>query len=404
MTRTDEVAAGAEYAQMVEGFDVLNHEIAQHAYDVTGWARSHCPVAHSSAHGGYWLVTGYAEVRQALSDPSTFSSQFGVGFPHKQSLMMPPIDMDPPLQKEFRRLLNRHLTRAGISKHAAAIHTIAGEVVGAIAERGQADMLAEFAAPFTARVLSNVILNLGDGDPLFTRAREVTAQIAKNEPSQEGDIRGQLEVVVERILERRSASGERRDDIIDALLYGQVEGRPLTRNERVGTMMVLMLGGLSTTSAALTNILRHVSEVPGLEEQLRSEDWTRQELDEFLRFESPVGSLSRTVMKDVVLGSQQLSAGDVVLLHFAAANRDDAMFPEAGVLDLSRQDNPHLAFGLGDHRCIGSNLARMQIEVAMPTLLSQIENIRLDDVVLERETGPGHGWTSMPMTYSRRPS
>jgi cytochrome P450 len=389
---------------MVERFDVFDHEIAQQTYEVTGWARGHCPVAHSSAHGGYWLVTGYAEVRQALGDPSTFSSQYGVGFPHKQSLMMPPIDMDPPLQKEFRRLLNRHLTRAGISKYAAAIQTIADEVVGALADRGQADMLAEFAAPFSARVLSNVILNLEEGDPLFTRGREVTAQIAKNDPSQEGDIRGQLEVVVEEILERRAASGERQDDIIDALLYGQVEGRPLTRNERVGTMMVLMMGGLSTTSAALTNILRHACEVPGLEERLRTEDWSRQELDEFLRFEAPVGSLSRTVMKDVELGSQQLSAGDVVLLHFASANRDDSVFPDAGVLDLSRQDNPHLAFGLGDHRCIGSNLARMQIEVAMPTLLSQIENISLDDVVLERETGPGHGWTSMPVRYSRRSS
>jgi cytochrome P450 len=402
MTRTGEVTDGVDYASVVEGFDVFDHDTAQQVYEVAEWARAHCPVAHSSAHGGYWLVTGYAEVRQALNDHVAFSSQYGVGFPHKQSLMMPPIDLDPPLQKDFRRLLNRHLTRAGISKHAAAIHAIADDVAGAIADRGHADMLADFAAPFSARVLSNVILNLEEGDPLFIRGREITAQIAKNDPTQEGDKRAQLEAVVEELLTQRAATGQRRDDIIDALLYGRVGDRVLTRDERVGTMMVLMMGGLSTTSAALTNILRHAGQVPGLEERLRTEDWTRQELDEFLRFEAPVGSLSRTVMKDVVLGSQPLSAGDVVVLHFAAANRDESVFPSAGVLDLTRPDNPHLAFGLGDHRCIGSNLARMQIEVAIPTLLAQIERIRVDDVVLERETGQGHGWTSLPVTYSRR--
>src|SRR5882724_2800263 len=108
MTRTGE-AASVDYAGVVKGFDVFDHETAQRVYEIAEWTRGHCPVAHSSARGGYWLVTGYAEVRQALGDPSTFSSQYGVGFPHKQSLMMPPIDMDPPLQKEFRRLLNRHL-------------------------------------------------------------------------------------------------------------------------------------------------------------------------------------------------------------------------------------------------------------------------------------------------------
>jgi cytochrome P450 len=122
-----------------------------------------------------------------------------------------------------------------------------------------------------------------------------------------------------------------------------------------------------------------------------------------LRFEPPVGSLSRTVTKDTVLGDKQLKAGDVVLLHFFAANRDDTMFANPDVLDLSREKNPHLSFGLGNHRCVGSNLARMQIEIGVAELLSQVENIRLvDGIVLERETGTGSGWTSLPVTFQRR--
>jgi cytochrome P450 len=402
MTDTEH-SSDLDLDRLVSHFNAYDNETAQHIVEVTNHARSLCPVLHSEAHGGYWLVTSYAEVRQALSDPTTFSSSEGVAFPHHQTLMMPPIDLDPPLQKDFRRLLNRYLTRAGIAKYSDAIHAIAADIVASIADRGGADLHSDFAAPFTAEVLARVILNVDDDD-LFARARAIASQISRNDPDEEVGKRAQLEQVVEEILTQRAESGHRHDDIIDALLYGEVDGRPLTRDERVGTLMILVMGGLSTTNAALTSMFRHSAETPGLEDHLRTEDWTRYEIDEFLRFEPPVGSLSRTVMKDTVLGDKQLKAGDVVLLHFFAANRDDTMFANPDVLDLSREKNPHLSFGLGNHRCVGSNLARMQIEIGVAELLSQVENIRLvDGIVLERETGTGSGWTSLPVTFLRRP-
>lgn len=387
---------------MVDNFDAFDHDTAQHLFEVTSHARARCPVAHSRAHGGYWLVTRYAEVRQALSDPGTYSSSEGVGFPHHQSLMMPPIDLDPPLQKDFRRLLNPHFSRAGITKYAGAIRDIAVQTVAAFAGRGSADLHNDFAAPFTAEVLARVILHVDD-DELFARARAVAAQISRHDPSQEGNKRTQLEGIAEEILDQRLASGARRGDCIDALLYGRVDGRALTRDERVGTLMILVMGGLSTTNAALTGIFRHVAETPGLEDHLRDDDWTRQELDEFLRFEPPVSCLSRTVMKDAVLGDQALQAGEVVLLHFAAANRDGSVFAEPDQLSLDRAKNPHLSFGLGDHRCIGSNLGRLQIEIGVAELLARITDIRLaEGTVLEREAGSGSGWVSLPVTFRRR--
>jgi cytochrome P450 len=402
MTDTEQAPAGLDLDRMVDDFDAYDHDTAQHLFEVTTHARSRCPVSHSSAYGGYWLVTRYAEVRQALSDPGTYSSSQGVGFPHRQSLMMPPIDLDPPLQKEFRRLLNPHFSRAGIAKYADAIREIAAATVETFADRGTADLHGDFAAPFTAEVLARVILHVDDDD-LFLRARAVASQISRNDPSQEGDKRAQLEQIVEEILNQRTASGARHGDSIDSLLYGEVNGRPLTRDERVGTLMILVLGGLSTTNAALTGIFRHVAETPRLEDHLRSDDWTRQELDEFLRFEPPVTSLSRTVMKDTVLGNQALKPGDVALLHFAAANRDRSMFAEPDELRLDREKNPHLSFGLGDHRCIGSNLARLQIEIGTAEVLARIENIKLvEGTVLEREAGTGSGWTSLPVTFRAR--
>jgi cytochrome P450 len=402
MTDTEQAPAGLDLDRLVDHFDAFDHDTAQHLFEVTNRARSRCPVSHSSAYGGYWLVTSYAEVRQALSDPGTYSSSQGVGFPHRQSLMMPPIDLDPPLQKEFRRLLNPHFSRAGIAKYADAIREIAAATVDAFADRGNADLHNDFAAPFTAEVLARVILHVDD-DELFARARAVASQISRHDPGQEGDKRAQLEQISEEILSQRAASGARHGDAVDALLHGQVSGRPLTRDERVGTLMILVLGGLSTTNAALTGIFRHVAETPGLEDHLRDHDWTRQELDEFLRFEPPVTSLSRTVMKDAVLGDQALRAGDIVLLHFAAANRDGSVFAEPDTLRLDRGKNPHLSFGLGDHRCIGSNLGRLQIEIGVAELLARIENIKLTErAVLEREAGTGSGWISLPVTFRRR--
>ena len=402
MAETGESLADLDLDRMVDNFDAFDRETAQHVFEVTKHARSRCPVTHSAAHGGYWLVTSYAEVRQALSDPETYSSSQGVGFPHRQSLMMPPIDLDPPLQKEFRRLLNPFFSRAGIAKYTGAIREVAIQTAQTIAQRGTADLHDDFAAPFTAEILARVILHVDDDD-LFARARAVAAQISRNDPSHEGDKRAQLEQIVEEILHQRAASGARHDDSIDALLYGAVDGRPLTRDEQVGTLMILVMGGLSTTNAALTGIFRHVAETPGLEDHLRDDDWTRQEVDEFLRFEPPVGSLSRTVMKDTVLGSQALKAGDVVLLHYAAANRDGSVFPAPDELRLDRQKNPHLSFGLGDHRCIGSNLARLQIEIGTAELLARIQDIKLvEGAVLERETGTGAGWTSLPVTFRGR--
>jgi cytochrome P450 len=398
----EQATSGLDFDRMVDNFDVFDHDTAQHVFEVTKHARSRCPVTHSNAYGGYWLVTSYAEVRQALSDPATFSSSRGVGFPHRQTLMMPPIDFDPPLQKDFRRLLNPHFSRTGIAKYAGAIREIAVQTVEAFADRGTADLHNDFAAPFTAEVLARVILHVDD-EELFRRARAVASQISRHDPSQEGDKRARLEQIAEEILDQRAASGVRHGDCIDALLYGEVSGRLLTRDERVGTLMILVLGGLSTTNAALTGIFRHVAETPNLEEHLRDDDWTRQELDEFLRFEPPVGSLSRTVMKDTVLGTQPLKADDVVLLHFAAANRDGTMFTEPDELRLDRGKNPHLSFGLGDHRCIGSNLARLQIEIGVAELLARVENIKLaEGAVLEREAGTGSGWISLPVTFRRR--
>jgi cytochrome P450 len=147
--------------------------------------------------------------------------------------------------------------------------------------------------------------------------------------------------------------------------------------EQVGVVVVLFLGGLDTTKATLGNIVRHMIEDPALERRLRDPRWIREDLDEFLRYETPVTFQARTVTRETVLNGCPLKAGDRIALHFAAANRDPSRFGDPDALDFDREQNPHAAFGLGVHRCIGLHFARMQIEIAFDALLRRITNLRV---------------------------
>ncbi|MEZ0365821.1 cytochrome P450 [Mycobacterium sp. pUA109] len=203
-------------------------------------------------------------------------------------------------------------------------------------------------------------------------------------------------------LERRGSSGEKRDDLLGALLTGTIDGRLLTDEERLGVVIVLFFGGLDTTRAAIGNIMANLVADPSLEERLRSPSWVRQDMDEFLRFESPVTFMARVVTKDTVLGDVALAAGDRVLVHFASANRDSAKFEDPDHLRFDLQRGGTAAFGLGIHRCVGSNLARVQIELAWDELLQRMTAFRLEPgAQIEYATGQVHGPERMPIRFER---
>ncbi len=183
--------------------------------------------------------------------------------------------------------------------------------------------------------------------------------------------------IAEEFLKERQAKDRDRDDVLNAIVNATVEGRPLATDEQVGVVVVLLLGGLDTTKATLGNMLRHMMANPTLEERFRDREWVSANVDEFLRFETPVMFQARTVTRDTTLNGCPLKAGDRIALHFASANRDESRFPDAASLRFDRQRNPHAAFGLGVHRCIGLHFARLQIEIAFVTLLSRLTNFRV---------------------------
>jgi cytochrome P450 len=177
------------------------------------------------------------------------------------------------------------------------------------------------------------------------------------------------------IAERRARP---RDDLIDYLINVRIEGRPLSDEHINGTLRLLLIAGIDTTWSAIGSCLWHLAENPQDRRRLVAEpSLLSSAVEEFLRAYAPV-TMAREVVKETQIGGCTFTPGHMVLLSFPAANRDPAEFPEADRVVLDRKENRHAAFGLGIHRCVGSNLARMEIRVALAEWLARIPEFRLD--------------------------
>jgi cytochrome P450 len=368
---SDSDPATATAEDLAPHLDLFDPAHSARLWEVLAYARAQCPVLKTDADDGYYIVTRYDDVRSVLEDPETYSSvQAGLrGVP----ILMPPLTEDPPTHIEYRRALNRYLSRSFLSQFADEIHQAARDLLDKIVPRGQFDFMTEFAVPFTSHNLARVVLDDDNADRI-ERAIGLATRI-----SGDGDAEAFFEIarLAEELLRDRAASGSQRDDILSAIVRATVQGRPLTMEEQVGATTILFTGGLDTTKAALGNIARHITEDPALEERLRDPSWVKHDLDEFLRFESPIMFMARTVTRDTELGGCPLRTGDRVAVHYASANRDASRFPHPDELDFERERNPHAAFGLGPHRCIGLHFARLQIEIAFQELLSRVTNLRI---------------------------
>ena len=394
----------------LDRYDGYDQQTAQRYFDIVAAGRRHCPVAHSTAYGGYWIATAHADIRRILSDPETFSNANGIIIPVEDRLRKPPQDLDPPLHTDFRRLLNRYFSRHGLSKHAERSRELAAAQVATILPLGDraaggpgCDIISDFAKPLTAAVLSTVILDLRDPDR-FSRMSELVARISRGSAEDNSRAFRSLQDAVGELIVTLG-DREDRDDVLDAVLRGTVAGRPLTHDEQVGTIMQLLLGGLKTTAAAIGHIVASIAQHDVPEDRLRQPDWSAACLDEFLRYESPVKMIARTVTREVTVSGKRLRAGDMVAVMLSSANRDDTAFEHPDALDLTRRNNPHLAFGLGVHRCIGSNLARLEVTSAIDALLAKVRNIELvPGTVLERTPSASElSWQAVPVRFDLGP-
>jgi cytochrome P450 len=367
-------------ASSITDFDTFNpdHTAAKWAYFKQSQA-GQCPVRHTAVAGGLWLVTRYEDVRAVLDDWQTFSSvnapivETGpqTGPPAPVDLF--PLTYDPPVQTQVRELLNPLFSRKAVRAYEPAMRRAARELIANWIDRGRVELLSEFARPYIGKLLTAIIF-AGMSAEDMAQAEELVH--ASAEHTSEDSFNAIRDCAAGYLPTARTLHLSD-DTVVGRLLGAEVEGRPVTNDEATSGLMLLLLGGLGTTQAAIGSIAYRVCTNPGLESRLRDKQWIRRDLDEFLRLDAPVSCMARTATRDVELGGVTIRAGQRVQIQYDAANRDERRFtrPEELVLDQPRPG--HLSFGSGVHRCMGSHLARLQIEVAFDELLAQIGNIRL---------------------------
>jgi cytochrome P450 len=345
----------------------------------------------------YRMITRYEDVRFVLEHPELFSST-GSAI-SEINVRLPPLDADPPEHPDFRRILNPLMSRSALLRFEPEMRRIARETIEGFIDDGEVEFISGFAVPYTAGVLSRVIFDEDDADKIAETVGVVS--LCATDPSPESFF--QLAMCAGGYIAKREAQPGDADDILTALAAGTITGRPLTQEEHLGVVTVLFLAGLDTTRGAIGNIAAHLARTPGLEDRLRDPRWIRRDMDEFLRYESPVAIMGRTVLAEVELAGERFVPGDRIIVNFGSANRDDRQFPNADQLDFDAARSGNMAFGLGIHRCLGSNLARLQIEFGYDELLKRITRLRLtgEDTDVHYETGMVHGPAALPLAFER---
>jgi cytochrome P450 len=356
---------------MLRTWDYMSADHHQLKWEIFGYSRERCPVARTEEGGGFWLITRYDDVKRVLEDWETFSSTESPVMPSAVGLC--PITDDPPIQTAARQLLNPLFSRGAVAKYEPAMRAAARGLIANWIDRGSVELLTEFSGPYVAAILAEAIFP--DFGPEDLKRGASIALRSSEDPSPQVfiDLFGLCTEYLATVRQR----GVTEDGVVYRLLNGTFDGEPIPEDKQLGVLGILVLGGLDTTRGAIGNIAYRVATNPGTEDRLRDPAWIRRDLDEFLRLDSPVSCMARVATRDVELNGVLIRTGERVQVRYDSANRDESRFRGADTLVFDEARSGHAAFGFGVHRCIGSNLARLQIEVAFDELLRQIKNLRL---------------------------
>ena len=347
-------------------------------YPVYDKLLSGCPVAHSGAHGGFWILSRYEEVRAALLRPEVFSNRYP-SIPKDVSFgdfVAPPLQLDPPEHTRFKALL----TPAFLPQQAAALEDetrrIAVELLDALTPGGGFDVARDFASPFATRVIC-LLMGAPDAEEQFMSWLHRIIEEGADHP--EGAQQAGLEafMFIADVVARRKA--EPGPDVISRLIEVEVDGDHLDDMEITLASLQLLTAGVDTTWHVLASAAHYLAEHPSAQDELRAHpDRIPHAREEFLRAFAPVLQ-ARVLTEDTELGGRTLAAGDSVLLLNPAANRDRRAFEQPDEVLFKREPNRHLAFGAGVHRCLGVNIARMELLVALEEFLCRVPPFRLFD-------------------------
>jgi len=289
----------------------------------------------------------------------------------------PPISSDPPEHTWSRRLLLPHFSVKAVSVYEEETRELCRTLIDKIIVDGRADAAVDYAQQIPPRVIASMLgVPTSMADQFVEWVRDLLERGLTN-PELRGPARmGLFNFLWQQIQERKANPT---DDLISYLVQAEVDGQPVPDQHILGTCGLLVIAGIDTTWSSIGSALWHLAQNPQDRKRLTNEpELIGTAVEELLRAYSPV-TMARVVPEDVEYGGCPMSAGDRVIMNFAAANRDPEKFADPDKVIIDRQVNPHIAFGVGIHRCAGSNLARMEMRVSIEEWLKRIPEFGLED-------------------------
>lgn len=389
-------------------FDHHSHAFAADPWTPLRELRETCPVAFTENYGGFWILTSYADIKAVASDDVRFSSANGLTIPDKKNRGQRsiPIEMDPPDFLAFRRILHPMLSPAAVDRMTPVIERFVHGAIDNFIEAGSCDFVHDLAEPVPAMsTLYKLGLPVERWKEISVPLHQVVFLRQEN-PARAGAM-AQLGAIADLLYETIASRRESpRDDMISYLVGCKVDGRPVTDEEVKEMAYLTIQGGFDTTGSAIANALIHLDADRDARQRLIDDPTLiGSAVEEFLRFEAPQMALARTAMVDVVIGGKDIKAGDKLLLVWASGNRDAEAFDNPDELHLDRFPNRHMTFGLGAHRCLGSNLARRQIELTLNAVLQRLPDYAIDLAAATRPDTVGivYGMFDLPASFSPSP-
>jgi cytochrome P450 len=378
-------------------WDHLHPQWIADPYPIWDELRQRCPIAHTDRFMGVYLPTRYEDVRAIAYDPEHFSSRrVVVRETPPPRIPAPPITSDPPEHRPARMVLLPPFTPDAMKRIEPRARAIANELIDRFVERGSCDAAVEYAQEIPVRVIAHMLgLPEGDGD-LYRKWIHEILEVGITDVSAAVKAAGEMtHYFMGPVQERAEKPG---DDLISYLVHTTFNGERMTPENVLGSLRLLLIAGIDTTWSGIGSCIWHLARTPEDRRRLvREPQLMPTAIEELLRAYAPV-TMAREVVKETQINGCTFKPGQMVMLSFPAANRDPAMFEDADKVVIDRKENRHAAFGLGIHRCVGSNLARLELTVAVEELLKRVPEFSLAGEVTWSQ-GTVRGPRNLPIRF-----
>jgi cytochrome P450 family 142 subfamily A polypeptide 1 len=342
------------------------------------WMRANAPVYWDEA-GQVWGISRYADLKRISKDPATFSNAGGIRPGLGPIPMM--IDMDDPAHWNRRKLVNSGFTPRKVRDQEAKIVEACDYIIDRVCEQGRADVVRDIASPLPMIMIGDALgvapedrdeLLRWSDDMLKSQSASATEEMFVAAATAFADYSAYAtDIIAKRRIEPR-------DDLMSDLVHAEVDGDRLADDELIHESLLILIGGDETTRHVISEGMYQLLLHPDQWQRLAGDrDLLPTAVEELLRWVSPIKNMARTVTHDVDFEGQHLEEGQELLLLYASANRDEAVFEHPERFDITRDPNEHVAFGFGTHFCLGNSLARLEIKIMLDRLLTRLPDLTL---------------------------